>query len=52
MKTALTDQTFKGEKCEKYWRYRVGNYRVLTEIDDLKIIIFIVKIDHRKCMYG
>lgn len=36
----------------KYWRYRVGNYRILTEIDDLKIIIFIVKIGHRKCIYG
>lgn len=35
----------------KYWRYRVGNHRILTEIDDLKIIIFIVKIGHRKHIY-
>ena len=40
------------ENLSKYWRYRIGNYRILTEIDDLKIIIFIIKICHRKYIYG
>lgn len=35
----------------KYWRYRVGNYRILAKIDDEKIIIAIVHVGHRKNVY-
>ncbi|MBK7379907.1 MAG: type II toxin-antitoxin system RelE/ParE family toxin [Ignavibacteriales bacterium] len=35
---------------EKY-RLRIGNYRVLYEIQDQRLIIFIVKIAHRKEAY-
>lgn len=34
-----------------YWRYRVGNYRLLTRIDNEKIIITIVKVGHRQSVY-
>lgn len=33
------------------WRYRVGNYRVLAEIQDDKIIILILNIGHRSEVY-
>lgn len=36
----------------KYWRYRVGDYRIIAEIDDEKIIILIVKIGHRREIYN
>ena len=29
------------------WRYRVGDYRILAEINDTEIIILIVQIGHR-----
>lgn len=31
-----------------YWRYRVGNYRILADIDDDEIKIIIFNIGHRK----
>ena len=34
-----------------YWRYRVGNYRILAEIVDDQIIINVVKIGHRREVY-
>ena len=34
-----------------YWRYRVGNYRVLARIDNKKIIITIAKVGHRQGVY-
>jgi len=37
---------------KEYWRYRVGNYRILAEIDDGEITIVIFNIDHRKDIYG
>ncbi|AIL13810.1 toxin RelE (plasmid) [Candidatus Paracaedimonas acanthamoebae] len=34
-----------------YWRYRVGDYRVVCQINDQKILITVVKIGHRKEIY-
>lgn len=41
----------KGELGE-YWRYRVGKYRMIAEIDDFDIKIIIVNIGHRKNIYN
>lgn len=42
---ALTGQ-FKG-----LWRYRVGNYRIICNIQDDKLIILALEIGHRKEIY-
>lgn len=34
------------------WRYRVGDYRILAEIQDEKIVILILEIGHRREIYG
>ena len=33
------------------WRYRVGNYRIICEIHDAEIIIFVVTVGHRREVY-
>lgn len=33
------------------WRYRSGDYRILTQILDDKLIVLVVKISHRKDVY-
>ena len=33
------------------WRYRVGDYRILAEIQDNKIVILILDIGHRSKIY-
>lgn len=33
------------------WRYRVGSYRVLADIQDEKILILVLKIGHRREVY-
>ena len=33
------------------WRYRVGNYRLIAEIENDKIIILILSIGHRRDIY-
>jgi mRNA interferase RelE/StbE len=30
------------------WRYRIGSYRIITEISEDKVVILIVQIGHRK----
>jgi mRNA interferase RelE/StbE len=34
-----------------FWRYRVGDYRVLCEIKDNKLVILAALIGHRKEVY-
>ncbi|MCP4044733.1 MAG: type II toxin-antitoxin system RelE/ParE family toxin [Gammaproteobacteria bacterium] len=38
-------------ELSSYWRYRVGNYRILCEIQDQEIIILVIEIDHRSRIY-
>ncbi len=35
----------------RLWRYRVGDYRIIAEIEDKTITIEIIKIDHRSGVY-
>ncbi len=33
------------------WRYRVGNYRIIVDVEDRDVRILVVKIAHRKEAY-
>ena len=39
-----------GELAGK-WRYRVGDYRIIADIVDDKIIIYVLEVGHRKNIY-
>jgi mRNA interferase RelE/StbE len=45
-----TGKPLKGELCE-YWRYRIGNYRVICEIRDETIVVLVLRVGHRKEIY-
>lgn len=34
------------------WRYRVGDYRLLAQIQDDKIVILILNVGHRRDIYN
>lgn len=33
------------------WRYRVGDYRIIVDIEDEKLIILVVEVEHRSRVY-
>lgn len=33
------------------WRYRVGDYRLISHINDSKIVILVLEIGHRRDIY-
>ena len=33
------------------WRYRIGDYRVITEIVDSKMVVLALEVGHRKELY-
>ena len=36
----------------EYWRYRIGDYRVICDIQDAVVRILVVDLGHRKDIYG
>lgn len=40
----------KGE-FEGFFRYRIGNYRLFYLIDEKKVIVFVIDLQHRKDAY-
>ena len=43
-------KSLKGNKAG-LWRYRIGNYRLICEIIDNKLIILVLTIGHRREIY-
>ena len=35
----------------EFWRYRVGDFRILARIEDERVLVLIVRIGHRKDVY-
>ena len=35
-----------------FWRYRVGDYRIICQIKERQLIVLVVKIGHRKDIYN
>lgn len=46
---------FRGKNLTEYpnanWRYRVGKYRIIVEIQDEKIVILVVDVNKRNDVY-
>lgn len=40
----------KGEHAG-YWRWRIGDYRVIARIEDARIAIIVVRVAHRREVY-
>lgn len=38
-------------KLSAYWRYRVGDYRLICQIQDDELIVLVVELGHRKDIY-
>lgn len=33
------------------WRYRVGDYRILAELQDERVVILVIRVGHRRDIY-
>jgi mRNA interferase RelE/StbE len=38
-------------KLKEFWRYRVGDYRLLCSIEDQVLVILVITVRHRKEAY-
>ena len=46
----FTGKQLKGN-LKEFWRYRIGDYRIISIIEDDKLIITIITVGHRREVY-
>lgn len=34
-----------------YWRYKVGDYRIICDIQDQRLVVLVIEIGHRREVY-
>jgi len=44
-------EALKGSKLGEFWKYRVGDYRIIANIEDENFRIMLIKIGNRKEVY-
>ena len=40
-----------GTKLGEFWKYRVGDYRLICSIEDKQVLILVLRIGHRREVY-
>lgn len=43
-------KALQGESSE-FWRYRIGDYRLVCDIQDGKLLVVVLKLGHRRDIY-
>ena len=40
-----------GSRLGEFWKYRVGDYRMICKIDDDRLVVLVLRVVHRKEIY-
>jgi len=44
-------EALKGEKLGELWKYRVGDWRLVSRIEDERVVVLVLRIGHRREIY-
>jgi mRNA interferase RelE/StbE len=44
-------QVLHGSRLGEFWKYRVGDYRLICKIEDDRLILLVLRLGHRKEIY-
>ena len=44
-------EPLQGERHGEFWRYRVGDYRLITKIEDYRLVILVLQVGDRREVY-
>ena len=44
-------EALSGDKLGTFWKYRVGDYRLIVSIVDARILVSVVRVSHRSDVY-
>jgi mRNA interferase RelE/StbE len=40
-----------GSRLGEFWKYRVGDYRLICKIEDDRLVVLVLRVGHRKDIY-
>ncbi|HEV2419201.1 MAG TPA: type II toxin-antitoxin system RelE/ParE family toxin [Terriglobia bacterium] len=40
-----------GSRLGEFWKYRVGDYRLICKIKDARLVVLVLRVGHRKEIY-
>ena len=40
-----------GSQLGEFWKYRVGDYRLIVKIEDERLLVLVLRVGHRKEIY-
>ncbi|MCK5880002.1 MAG: type II toxin-antitoxin system RelE/ParE family toxin [Holophagae bacterium] len=41
----------KGSRLGEFWRYRVGDFRIICRIEDDRLVVLVLRVGHRREIY-
>lgn len=44
-------EALKGSKLGEFWKYRVGDYRIVAKIEDEVLLVLVVRVGNRREVY-
>ena len=44
-------EALRGSKLGEFWKYRVGDHRLICSIEDWRVLILVLRIGHRREVY-
>jgi mRNA interferase RelE/StbE len=44
-------KALRGSRLGEFWKYRVGDYRLICKIEDNRMIVLVLRVGHRKEIY-
>jgi mRNA interferase RelE/StbE len=40
-----------GSRFGEFWKYRLGEYRLICKIEDVRLLVLVLRVGHRKEIY-
>jgi mRNA interferase RelE/StbE len=44
-------KALRGSQLGEFWKYRVGDYRLISKIEDDRLAVLVLRVGHRKEVY-
>ncbi len=44
-------KALQGSRLGEFWKYRVGDYRLICKIEDDRVVVLVLRVGHRKEIY-
>ena len=44
-------EALKGSRLGDFWRYRVGDYRIICDLQNQRLLVLVLRVGHRREIY-